>query len=194
LRVSRQGGTVAKMMRCRACGLVMEESRIGDLCPACGLKRTVFEEYDDKISDRRRKLMELYIHPITLHFPQAFTVAIPLLLVVELAVGETLAVELQATARTLALLLPFTVVGALATGLFDGQLRFKTLKTPYLQRKLILGAILLALSGALLFVVHQFDFDEIGRPTTIGLALACLLVQVLLGKIGGRLLMSKVRG
>ena len=59
-------------VRCKACGYIMERSKLGDKCPACGVSATMFEPYDDKLSEKRRRLLDIHVHPIVVHFPQAF--------------------------------------------------------------------------------------------------------------------------
>ncbi len=64
------------LVRCRVCNYVTAESKLGDRCPACGAPRAVFEPYTDRISGRRRKILDLHLHLIVIHFPQAFSAAV----------------------------------------------------------------------------------------------------------------------
>jgi rubredoxin len=184
----------SKLMRCRACGLIMDEAHIGDVCPACGLKRTVFEEYTPKVSESRLRILGLNLHPIVLHFPQAFTAILPLLIIGAQLVGGDWAADLLSTAKILALLLPVTIAAAFVTGLVDGKARFKTISTPFLKRKMYYGIALFAAAVAMTGAVFLKGLDSEGAIIVVVLSLMCLTLQVLLGKIGGKLLNTIVNG
>ncbi len=64
-------------LKCKACGYIIDEKKLGDVCPACGVPRKAFEPWTDDMSPRRRVLLTLNLHPIALHFPQAFSAMIP---------------------------------------------------------------------------------------------------------------------
>ena len=36
---------MSQLVRCRACGYIIKERKLGEVCPACGLKRSVFQGY-----------------------------------------------------------------------------------------------------------------------------------------------------
>ena len=63
------------MIRCKACGYIMEGGKLGDKCPACGAPKTAFEPYTDPMAAPRRKMLNLQLHPIAVHFPITFAVA-----------------------------------------------------------------------------------------------------------------------
>ena len=56
----------------------MEAGKLGDVCPACGLPRKVFEPYRERVSINRLRLLNLDLHPIVIHLSQAMVIAIPL--------------------------------------------------------------------------------------------------------------------
>ena len=68
-----------ELVRCRPCGFVMEADKLGDVCPACGLPRKVFEPYRERVSRNRLILLNLDLHPIAIHLSQALVIAIPIL-------------------------------------------------------------------------------------------------------------------
>jgi hypothetical protein len=72
-----------EFVRCRPCGFVMEAGKLGDVCPACGLPRKVFEPYREKVSRNRLMLLNLDLHPIVIHLSQALVIAIPLLVILK---------------------------------------------------------------------------------------------------------------
>ncbi len=70
-----------ELVRCRPCGFVMEAGKLGDVCPACGMPRKVFEPYREKVSINRLRLLNLDLHPIAIHLSQTLVIAIPVLVV-----------------------------------------------------------------------------------------------------------------
>ena len=72
-----------ELVRCRPCGFVMEADKLGDVCPACGLPRKVFEPYRERVSRNRLRLLNLDLHPIVIHLSQALVIAIPLLVILK---------------------------------------------------------------------------------------------------------------
>jgi len=178
---------MSALVRCRACGYVMRESRVGEVCPACGFKRSVFQPYEEKISPWRRRLLDLDAHPILVHFPQALGSMLPPLVVLNLVLPDFYGPELQAVIAFVALVLPLSVLGALASGLFDGRLKFKRLGTPALVRKIAVGAALVVLSTTNAILVVAAGYQAV-QFYVLGLSLASFVCAVLLGMMGKRLL------
>jgi rubredoxin len=65
-----------ELVRCRPCGFVIESDKLGDVCPACGMPRKVFEPYRERVSRNRLMLLNLDLHPIAIHLSQALVIAI----------------------------------------------------------------------------------------------------------------------
>ncbi len=185
---------MAKLMRCKACGYVTTEDKIGDVCPACGLPKTVFEEYEDKISPGRKAFIDLHLHPIAVHFPQALASLVPVFIVAGWILPPSWAIDVLNSARVLAILLPFSVLGAIAAGLLDGKTRFKKLSTPLLVKKIILALVLLVLSAAMCILVLLPNLGEWAVYVVLALSLACIACQVLLGKTGSGLMYAFLKG
>ena len=115
----------------------------------------MFEPYTDPVSEKRRMILGLHIHPIMVHFPQAF--AITLFLLAALSYFAPLAIKeaLFDSIQVISFLLPFFVVLSLLTGLFDGKIRFRKVTTPFLKKKIIIGPLFLIISIALAFVAFS---------------------------------------
>ncbi len=185
---------MAKMMRCKACGYVAADAKIGDVCPACGLPRTVFEEFEDKISPKRKRIIDLHLHPIAVHFPQALATLVPLFIVAGWWILKpSLAIDVLNSARVLAVLLPFSVLGAIAAGIIDGKTRFKKLSTPLLVRKIVIGSVLLLLSVAVCVLVLLPNLGQWAVYAVLALSLACVGCEILLGNIGAGLMSAFLR-
>lgn len=184
------------LVRCKTCGYVMEAGKVGDKCPACGVSAKQFEPYDDKLSDGRRLLMSLDIHPVVVHLPQAFAASLVVLALLLAVLAEgPFRVELFHAATVLGAALPFAVVAAFAAGLFDGKLRFRRVTTPILIRKMIVGScfFLASLAGGGLIVFAGLD----SRRALAGFAVAEILSLAAgsaLGIWGSRLVGARLPG
>lgn len=186
---------MAILMRCKACGFVTDQSKIKDVCPACGVPARMFEPYTHPVSLERRRILDLHAHPVMVHFPQAFALTLLLLSFIAFFVPTALRETLSSTIKVLSVLLPFFLVLAIATGLMDGKLRFRKVTTQLLKKKIILSLIFfitaivlarLALPGPFLtFSTHMIYFL---------LTIIASLCGSLLGLIGGQLLDAKFPG
>jgi hypothetical protein len=162
----------------------MEAGKLGDVCPACGLPRKVFEPYRERVSLNRLRLLNLDMHPIIIHLSQALVIAIPLLSFLTHFIPSLYPEVLSNVLTFSVVLFPFTLALAIITGVVDGLTRFKTLKTPLLRVKIIFSFIILTLSIALLF-----NYTNQGNNifTTI-LSVLCLGCGVQLGLWGKKLI------
>ena len=142
-------------MRCRPCGFVIEADKLGDVCPACGMPRKVFEPYRERVSRNRLVLLNFDLHPIAIHLSQAIVIAIPILAIVTNLFKLFQPVILKNVLIFSVFVFPFTLVLAILTGIVDGLTRFKTLATPILRVKIIFSLIILSLSVALFFIAPQ---------------------------------------
>lgn len=141
-----------ELVRCRPCGFVMDADKLGDVCPACGMPRKVFEPYRERVSRNRLVLLNLDLHPIAIHLSQALVIAIPLLAVITNLFKQFQPEILNDVLSFSVFVFPFTLILAIITGVIDGLTRFKTLATPILRVKIIFSLIILSLSIALFFV------------------------------------------
>jgi hypothetical protein len=144
-----------ELVRCRPCGFVIEADKLGDVCPACGMPRKVFEPYRERVSRNRLVLLNFDLHPIAIHLSQAIVIAIPILAIVTNLFKLFQPVILKNVLIFSVFVFPFTLVLAILTGIVDGLTRFKTLATPILRVKIIFSLIILSLSVALFFIAPQ---------------------------------------
>lgn len=173
-----------ELVRCRPCGFVMEADKLGDVCPACGLPRKVFEPYRERVSLNRLRLLNLDLHPIVIHLSQALVIAIPLLTILSHFLPGLYPEVLKNVLIFSIALFPFTLAFAIITGVIDGLTRFKTLKTPLLRVKIIFSLIILTLSVVLFFV-----FKNGGNSILITiLSVLCLGCGIQLGLWGKKLI------
>lgn len=173
-----------ELVRCRPCGFVMEADKLGDVCPACGLPRKVFEPYRERVSLNRLKILNLDLHPIAIHLSQSLVILIPVLAII-LNFYESFLPDIMKPVFIFAVFVfPFTLALAIVTGVIDGLTRFKTLKTPLLRVKIIFSIIILTLSVVLFFIAP----DEGHFALTLIVSLLCLGAGVQLGLWGKKLI------
>jgi len=173
-----------ELVRCRPCGYVMKASDLGDVCPACGLPRNVFEPYRERVSANRLFILSLDIHPIAIHLSQSFVALTPLLIVFHVIFPDFQADIVHPLINFFIFALPFSLVASFLSGLLDGITRFKTLRTPMLRSKIIYSSSILVLSILQLILFTPGTYTWI----TFLLGLAALGCAVKLGLIGKRLL------
>lgn len=184
-----------KIFRCRVCGYILERTDPPGICPACGVKGKIFEEYEPPISKKRRKLLDLNMHPIMVHLPVAFIASLFLInlsRIIGIVRGES---EFLHMSRAIVMVLPFLAISAAISGIIDGKLRFKRINTPHLKKKLVLAGFLILLSVSLFIIQYFIDLDQPTYNSVVLIYSIVLLgVATPLGLIGGRLLNSRVRG
>jgi hypothetical protein len=170
---------VKKMVRCKACGYILEEGKLGDKCPACGAPRAAFLPFVDPVAEPRRRLLNFHLHPIAVHFPTSFIVAV---FVFSFAIlflsgeGQSLLIS---TTKIMSLFIPAMVVLSGVVGFVDGKVRFRKIKnSAILKRKIVYASLLLVVSIILTVLIWTQGFDR-----TIFKSLDVLLAALALGFI-----------
>ena len=136
-----------KLFRCKVCGYIAESQKLPDVCPACGFKGKIFEEFESPISATRRMIMKLHIHPVMVHFPLAFVLSLFMINLVVLIDIIRLPSTFLAMAEAIIWLLPFAAVLATISGMYDGKLRFRRIDTPLLKKKMMASAMAVNIDG-----------------------------------------------
>lgn len=150
-----------KVVKCKACGYIIAESALGEMCPACGATRAVFNPYTYTIGEKRRRILDLHLHSIAVHFPTTLAVAIIVFSAGVIFIPGQLGYLLLCTTQTLAVFLPLAVLLSMVAGLIDGKLRFRRLgNSQILKVKIIFTIIYLVLSCALVLIVWLAGFED----------------------------------
>jgi uncharacterized membrane protein len=174
------------LIRCRACGYLMKEGKLGDKCPACGAPKTSFEPYNDLMAEPRRRVLNFQLHPIAAHFPVAFTVAtLVFILASTFLRGEAQNLVIS-TSKVLVLFMPLLVILTFIVGWIDGKIRFRKIaNSKILKTKILYACLLFAVSLALTIVVWMGAFNSVAM-TVLALLLnaAALVLIFLLGLLG----------
>jgi uncharacterized membrane protein len=184
------------MVRCKVCGYITPEGKLGDKCPACGALRVVFEPYIDTVTEPRRKVLRMDIHPVAVHFPTSFAVSILVLSVATLFFSGEARALLTCTVKILAILLPLVVILALIVGIVDGKIRFRKIRiSMILKTKILYASILLVISLGLLEAVWLNGLqDIISLEVAIILAAIAVILTYLLGSLGASIRNSAFPG
>lgn len=183
-----------QLVRCKPCGYVSREDKLGKVCPACGASLKAFEPYEDKVSPRRRFILNLDLHPILIHAPQTFAAILPLVVLVGILFPAFYASQVIAVAAFTALILPPAVLGAIFSGLVDGKVKMKKLTTPLLLRKIALGCCLLAVSSANAAIIIVGGFQPGTKLWVLFFSAASFVCAVLLGRTGKQLILPILPG
>lgn len=174
-----------ELVRCRPCGYVMKAGDLGDVCPACGLPRNVFEPYRERVSANRLLILSLDIHPIAIHLSQTFVALIPLLIAFHAIFPDFQEVIVHSVINFSIFMLPLSLVASFVSGIVDGITRFKTLRTPLLKSKIIYGIAItiLAFTMAILLWINDIPNNYTWPIILISIvSLACAVKLGLLGK------------
>jgi uncharacterized membrane protein len=187
---------MSPLTRCKVCGFVMAEGRLKDKCPACGAPRSAFELFVDRISWRRRRFLNLNIHPIAVHFPQAFASSLLVLTIAPLVFRGMLRDLLLSTAKLLSLFLPLLVAISMLAGYLDAKCRLKSIRrSPLLIKKIIYACFLFVFSTALAFLIWLKGLSvPAAAAGAIILALGAFICSFLLGVLGSKLLLTTMPG
>ena len=183
-----------KLVRCKVCGFIIQEGKLKDKCPACGVQRTAFEPYTPDISEKRKKILDLDLHPVIVHFPQAFGVLIFILAILTLIFPLFFPNQFRVTIQVLSGFLPFVVLGAMLSGMLDGKTRFKKLTTSHLKKKIAFGSIFLAFSIVIVFISAFLINTLPGLIIVLIFSFGCVVCGSILGLIGKSLLNAAFKG
>lgn len=183
-----------KYVRCKVCGFILEEKNLKDVCPACGVPKTAFVEFKYNISEKRQHVLGLHLHPISVHFPEAIAVFLAGFICLTFITSGYLSDDLIIVNKTLAIIFPITIIAASISGIYDAKIRFKKLSPPYIKIKIYLGIALFISSILTLILIQSSSYPTVVKTILVVLAFINLGISVVLGKIGGTLIDSKMPG
>ena len=174
----------------------MPEARLGDRCPACGVPREMFEPYTDPMSESRRRILDLHLHPIAVHFPTSFVVAVLVFTVATFFFSGPIEEFLICAVKIMTLFLPLLVLIAFLVGLLDGKTRFRRLdRSHILKRKILWGSLFFVFSvGLALSVWLGVLGDVVTTSVAVALAAGGVACTVVLSLLGTQILNSAFPG
>lgn len=173
-----------ELVRCKACGYVMQADKLKDVCPACGMSAKVFEPYRERVALNRLFVLSLDLHPIAIHLSQTFVILIPILIIFTNLFPAVNYLLFSNVLLFAVYAFPVTLISALLTGILDGLFRFKSLKPPFLQLKIIYSSSIIVLATVMFFV------EKAGNNGVLALllSLGSLFFAFRLGLLGKKLL------
>ena len=172
-----------ELVRCKACGFVMEAGKLKDVCPACGLSSKVFEPYRERVALNRLFVLSLDMHPIAIHLSQSFVFFIPALLIFTILFPDVKP-EFFGNVLTFAIYgFPLTLIAAAITGVIDGLFRFKSIRPPLLRLKIVFSSCIILTAIIMFFAARSGN-----NLVTFLLSLVCLFLAIRLGLLGKKLL------
>lgn len=186
--------TGKKQVICSVCGYIIKVGYQGDVCPVCGVAKTAFQPYVDKVSQKRRKILDLHMHNILVHFPQAFSLLMLFLIFMTFFLRGLLKSEFMVTTKILSVFLPLSVLVSIISGIIDGKNRFKRITTPILKKKIVVAILFLVFSIGVLLILNVSNLQQSWRLILLVLTGCCALSSLFLGYNGGRLSGKEVPG
>ncbi len=176
------------LLFCKACGYKIKSRNLKNVCPACGVNKKFFEPFDDNISPVRRKILELYLHPIVVHFSVAISIFLFLAVLISFFTSGKVSTALYGTSAVMSVALPFFIAAGIVSGIIDGIARFKKVKRPMLLNKIYLSIFFLILAITIAVLIQLFEFDILYiNIILLILCFASAICGALLGKLGGYL-------
>jgi len=185
-----------EMVRCKACGYIMEKDALVDVCPACGVKKEMFEPWEDKVGALRRFILDKHLHPVIVHAPQALAFLLLILTVVFPLFGADLKNGyLWPAIVVMTWLLPVTLVATILSGLMDAMVRYRKIATPALLQKQILGYLFLAASIVMVVLVSVGNFGDLTIwLSSLAANLVAMATSAILGIKGSKLTHAAMPG
>ncbi|KAF1682878.1 MULTISPECIES: rubredoxin-like domain-containing protein [unclassified Veillonella] len=173
---------------CRVCGYIETADKADQPCPACGFPKTVWAEYTPrKLNPTRKRLLDLHLHPIAVHFPiagSALTVGLPIL---GLLVPYTLSYRLFDFAMMVCLVMPLLVLIGGISGYIGGKLRYKTTTAPVLKFKIYLSVVYFILTVIQAYVAYAYTVHAGNALIIAVLGVLASVSAAILGKKGSHL-------
>ena len=179
-----------ELVRCKACCYIMDARNLRDVCPACGVKAKMFEPYVPRMKEERTRILDLHLHGILVHLPQAFAVIFLVLSVTLLFLCPCGRFNLRVieTMKLLSFAYPIVVLGGMITGIVDAKIRFRKLSAPALRLKIILGGAFLLFATAIPLSFALLPGTPLSQRVLLVFLSVCAMVpSALLGKIGAGL-------
>ncbi|MEA4914469.1 MAG: hypothetical protein VB061_07860 [Christensenella sp.] len=175
-------------IQCGVCGYIGEDSKIKQTCPACGAPLSSFEHYEYGINEKRLSNLSLHLHPILVHFPTSIAVLSFIFLLIAFFMGSGANNQWILIEKIISIILPFSIIAAMAAGLFDAKSRLRDVIGRLQKQKIKLGTFFLVVSCISAILINYEVFTFLGRAFILLLALLGIIFSAVLGKKGASLL------
>jgi hypothetical protein len=171
-------------IKCKVCGFIGVEGKIQHVCPACGALLSSFESFDYEIGDKRLSNLKMHLHPMIVHFPQSISVLSFLIIVIAFLMKRGTNSEWVLIGKIISIILPFTVIAAMASGVFDAKARLKNTNSILQKQKIQTGTLFLVVSSISAILINYEVFTAFGIVAILILGLLGVICSVILGRKG----------
>jgi predicted ABC-type exoprotein transport system permease subunit len=153
------------------------------------------ESWKDPVSERRRLMLWLDIHPTIDHFSVSFAACAFVLALFVLLLPTLFRETATGILRGFIGVLPVAVLASFVSGLFDGKVRFRRTTTPVLKKKQVLGIVFFVSTAAAAVLTYAAG-PHVTWVRTVDVLLLAVGVgcAVALGRIGRGLASSLFPG
>ena len=135
----------------------------------------------------------MHLHPILVHFPQSLAIlSFAFVVLIFLTSGE-IQTRLLLIEKILSIALPFTIIAAMAAGVFDAKVRLKNVVSRIRKQKIQLGSFFLVFSGIAAVLINYEVFSVFGKSVILFLSFLGVVFGAVLGSKGSSLLGVMVR-
>ena len=175
-------------IKCSVCGYIGEDNTIKQVCPACGAPLTSFEHYEYGINEKRLSNLKLHLHPFLVHFPISIAILSFIVLVIAFSMKAATNSAWILIEKIISIILPFTIIAAMASGLFDAKSRLRDAIGRLQRQKIVLGTLFLVVSGISAILINYEFFTWFGKVVILLLSMLNILFSIKLGRKGESLL------
>lgn len=180
-------------IKCKVCGYIGVEGRMQQVCPACGAPFSNFESYVYEIGDKRLSNLKMHLHPMLVHFPQSISILSFLVLVIAFLMKRGTNSEWILIEKIISILLPFTIIAAMASGVFDAKARLKNMNGAIQKQKIQTGTLFLVVSSISAILINYEVLSAFGIVAILLLGILGIICSVILGRKGESMLCVLVR-
>jgi len=180
-------------IKCTVCGYIDEDSKIKQVCPACGAPLTSFEHYEYGINEKRLSNLNLHLHPVLVHFPISIAVLSLIVLIVAFFMKAGTNQAWILIEKIISIILPFTIIAAMATGLFDARSRLRDAIGRLQKQKIKLGTFFLVTSCISAILINYEVFSIFGKIIILALSILSIVFSAMLGRKGASLLCVMIK-
>lgn len=166
---------------------------IRQVCPACGAPLSSFEHYDYGINEKRLSNLNLHLHPVLVHFPISIAILSFIVLLVAFLMKAGTNHAWILIEKIISIILPFTIISAMATGLFDAKSRLRDAIGRLQKQKIKLGTSFLVTAGISAILINYEVFSIFGKIIILALSVLGIVFSALLGKKGASLLCVMIK-
>lgn len=178
---------------CAVCGFIGEDSKIKQVCPACGAPLSSFEHYEYGINEKRLSNLSLHLHPMMVHFPFSIATLSFIVLIVTFLMKAGTNDAWILIEKIISILLPFTIIAAMASGVFDAKARLKNMSGAIQKQKIQTGTLFLVVSSISAILINYEVFSAFGIVAILLLGILGIICSVILGRKGESMLCVLVR-